>query len=226
MSIGYGNPKIVTDNLIFAVDAANGKSVGDGVYWYNIPDNIGTGVFKNGSPTVEIVGGAKAYRFTSTSQYFESSVLTVQPSEKLTMEAWIYPENEVSSGDRGTIIRMWGGSAAYMSWNKSNQKLSNYWYQRNSEGYHESGAAMQRYQWHHICSVWTGSQLNQFTDGVKSVVSNITGDSPTGTSVEIGMESTGRQFSGGIAVIRIYNSALSDDEVYQNFNASRVRFGV
>jgi len=113
-----------------------------------------------------------------------------------------------------------------MSWNKSNQKLSSYWYDRNSNGYHESGASMQRYQWHHLCSVWTGSQLNQFTDGVKTVVSNITGNSPTGTNVEIGMESIGRQFAGGIAIIRIYNSALTDEEVYQNFNASRARFGV
>ena len=33
----------------------------------------------------------------------------------------------------------------------------------------------------------------------------------TGTGVEIGMESTGRQFAGGIAIFRVYNTALTDD---------------
>jgi len=112
-----------------------------------------------------------------------------------------------------------------MSWNKGNTRLSNYWYNKSPAGYHESGPANTRGQWHHWCSVWTGSELKQWVDGVKYTVTPVTGTSTQNTGINIGRESGGRQFSGGIAVIRVYNNLLSDDQVLQNYNAQKKRFG-
>ena len=39
------------------------------------------------------------------------------------------------------------------------------------------------------------------------------------------MESTGRQFAGGIAIFRVYNTALTDAQVIQNYNAVCGKFG-
>ena len=44
--------------------------------------------------------------------------------------------------------------------------------------------------------------------------------------LQIGNEGGGRQFSGAIAVVRIYNRALNAYEVYENFQAQRGRFGI
>ena len=46
-----------------------------------------------------------------------------------------------------------------------------------------------------------------------------------GQNIEIGMESTGRQFAGGIAIFRVYNTALTDAQVIQNYNAVCSKFG-
>jgi hypothetical protein len=58
------------------------------------------------------------------------------------------------------------------------------------------------------------------------VVRNIMGTSTANTYIQIGNESGGRQFSGAIAVVRIYNRALNGYEVYENFRAQRGRFGI
>jgi hypothetical protein len=52
------------------------------------------------------------------------------------------------------------------------------------------------------------------------------GDATPGQNINIGRENVDRQFSGGIAVVRIYNRALSADEVFQNFTAEKSRFGI
>jgi len=211
------------DGLVLSLDAANYKSVSDTSVWRNTVNQ--RGLSKSGSPTITTLGGATTFRFSASGQYFESTGLDADLTETATVECWIYPENEVTSGDRGTILRINGSSSLYVSWNKSNRKLSNYWYGHTPAGYHETGPAMDRNRWHHICSVWDGSTLHQYTNMNKTTTS-VTGSSGTGTAVEIGMESSGRQFSGGIAVMKIYNRALSEEEVERNFNALRSRFGL
>ena len=41
----------------------------------------------------------------------------------------------------------------------------------------------------------------------------------------IGWEGDGRQFAGGISTIRVYNNALTGEEVLQNYNAQKNRHG-
>ena len=183
----------------------------------------------NDFPISTTLGGAECFRFGTAGggQYFEqASAVHGFSGNTITLEAWIYPMTEATAGDRGCVIRVLGGSNAYLSWNKSNGKLSNYWYAGSPQGYHESGAAMARDQWHHIVGVWDGSELRQWTDGVKTTVTGVTTSATNLTGVEIGEEGVSRQFSGGIAQARIYNRALTDQEVLDNFNATRGIFGV
>lgn len=215
------SPSIVRDGLAFHVDAANSNSVVSNE-WIDLIS--GGTVTKTGTPSLTTLGGATTWRFTATNQFFENSFAKVTPYKELTIEAWIYPETDVSSGDRGTIVKI-HGQGAYMSYNKSTNKLSSYWYGTNPEGYHEFGSAMTRNSsWYHLCSVWAHNNLYQYQN--MTVTSGSVGGENylTGTNVEIGMESTDRQFAGGIAVVRIYNRALAQNEVQQNFNAERKRF--
>ena len=194
-------------------------------FWGNIA-NIPTGSKQTGKPSYETLGGAECYRFTAGGQYFDDSItITRTPSEYLTMEAWIYPENEVVSGDRGTILRVHDANSAYFSWNKSTQQLSTYWYGHNPLGYHELGPAMARNQWHHVCAVWDGTTHYHYIDGVQ-YSTPVTGNAATGNLVEVGMESATRQFSGGISQVRVYDVALTKDQVLQNYQASKGRYGL
>ena len=224
------SPKTATTGLVLYLDAANLMSYkGTGLVWKDLTQN------KNDVTASTTIGltkfkGALGFNFDTTGKYFYSSTFKNSPATDATLEAWIYPAAaEVSAGDRGTIILNNGTSGLYMSWNKSTEKLSNYWYSHPTEGYHENAAASARSAWHHWVSVWNNSTglLYQYTDGVKaSTDASTVGNSPGGSSLNIGQESSDRQFAGGIAIIKIYNFPLSTTQVVQNFNALRGRFGI
>jgi hypothetical protein len=180
-----------------------------------------------GSITKGTFGSAVGWNMNAVGKYFQGSIAT-QADKNITLEAWLYPAAaEVSAGDRGTIIHVSGNGGAYMSWNKDNRYLSNYWYGHSPEGYHETNGPSARGAWHHWCSVWDYQQgyLYQYVDGVVTRAATV-GNQATGGTLNIGRESDGRQFSGGIAIIRIYNRALHPNEVYEHWHAEKGRFGL
>lgn len=230
----HANPDIHTNGLICCLDANDIRSASsNSTNWVNIINDAAN--LRSGTPSLTTISGAKTWEFTSATQYFESNILDAdnQPYLDCTLEAWIYPKEELTTGDRGTVIRVNGVKGLYMSWNKSNRKLSTYWYGHATNGYHETGAAMDRNQWHHIVSVHKhdDDKLYQYTDGVKTTANGTQADSTdyntsrSGNYVEIGAENSGRQFAGGIAVVRIYNQALTDEQVLLNYNAKCGLFG-
>lgn len=226
MSVGY-NPNIVTNGLVFYVDAMNPRSTSNSSAWIDISGS-GTVLTRNGTPSLTTLGGASCYRFTATGQSFTGTFLGIQPTTDCTIETWIYPETEVSAGDRGTLLLLQGSNGVYMSWNKSTLRQSNYWYGHPTEGYWETGAAVSRNTWNSFTAVWNNSAgaIYQFTNNVKTTGTTTQGNAATGNIMIIGQESSDRQFAGGIAFMRVYNRALTDSEVNQNYNAVRGRFGV
>ena len=231
----FTGPNIITDGLIACLDATNLKSAPDASSGWTSMIQPRDSITKTGSPGLNIIEEVRTWEFTATSQHFESSILESdnQPYLNATLEAWIYPKADVSVGDRACIARVMGGKALYMSLNKSNRKLSTYWYSHTTNGYHETGAAMDNDKWHHICSVhnYADDNLYQYTNMVKTTStgtqadSTVYANSSTGPTIEIGMESTARQFAGGIAIFRVYNTALTDAQVIQNYNAVCSKFG-
>jgi hypothetical protein len=182
-----------------------------------------------GSITKATFGSAVGWNFNAVGKRFNGSIAT-QADKNLTIEVWLYPAaSEVISGDRGTVVQIHGNNGAYMSWNKDNRYLSNYWYGHQPEGYHETNGPSARGAWHHWCSVWDFGQgmLYQYVDSVVTRVVT-SGNAATGSTLDIGQETgqTSRQYSGGIAVVRIYNRALHPNEVYEHWHAEKGRFGV
>lgn len=226
-STGVFKTKINRDGLILHLDAGDIDSYpGSGSVWYDL-SGVGQNTTIYGSPSWTTVGSRTAFNLTADGHYMQNSSFTSSPTTEGTLEAWIYPAaSEVTSGDRGTVILITGGSGMYMSWNKSNGYMSNYWYAHSPEGYHESNGPSSRGNWHHWCSVWDNKGLNQWVDGNYAYVRDIVGTSTANTNLIIGREGSSRQFSGGIAIIRIYNRALNNYEVYENFQAQRGRFGI
>jgi len=212
--------KCVTNNLEIYYDADNLVSTQDESQWYDISGN-GRNATKSGSPTLTTLGGAKCWNFTSTGQFFDYNN-SFSNLTACTLEAWIYPaSSEVSVGDRGTIIQ----GNIYMSWNKSNRRLSTYWYSTNNQGYHEPTLQMNREEWYHLITVWTGTQLLQYIDGKLERTVNTTISNGYINRIRIAQESSGRQFAGGIAMVKMYSDALTESEVQTNYNSYRNRFG-
>lgn len=225
-SAGVFKTKIARDGLVCYLDAAHQDSYGgSGTSWTDLSGNS-NGVTIYGSPSWTSVGGRTAFNLTADGHYMSYGSFANSPTTVGTLEAWIYPAaSEITGGDRGTIILLTGGSGMYLSWNKSNTYMSNYWYSHSPEGYHEQ-VYSSRGGWHHWCSVWDNKSVYQYADGVFGVVQGVSGTSSANGTLIIGRESSGRQFSGGIAIIRVYNRALEGAEVWENFQAERQRFGI
>jgi hypothetical protein len=232
MAQNYG-PVIVNSGLVVNLDAADINSYpGSGTVWYNL-GSAGGSVSQGGPymPSWTTLGGVRCFNFNQVGAYFINNNI-FSPAfpvggTNLTIEVWFYPaSSELSVGDRGNLCRANNGPGFYMSWNKSADKMSNYWYGKSNEGYHESGASVSRSAWHNFTAVWTFSILNQFTDNVKTTASTSGTGANTTNGLQIGWEADSRQFSGGIASIRLYDRALTDAEVNQNYIATKTRFGL
>jgi hypothetical protein len=214
----------VTRGVKVFLDADNivSTNAGSGSSWLDISGN-GNHAAKYGGVALGKKNGVTCFVLDVDGKYFSAPTGNITGS--ITLQAWIYPEaTELTVGDRGTI--MMGG--VYLSWNKSNQKISNYWYSKTPEGYFEPTNGSSRSQWHHFCAVWSGSdnKFYQYVDGIKVNEITVTGIGASVTSLNIGRESSSRQFSGGFGMIKIHDVALTQSEVLQDFNTYRKRFGI
>jgi hypothetical protein len=217
------NTNNVQANLI--LDASSERSYsGNGSTWFDLSGN-GHNADIYGTPSFSLLGGAKCFVLDSVGDRFSANVVNNLTTNDLTLEAWIYPQDEISGGDRGAVIQ----GHCYLSWNKSNRRLSNYWYSTNNKGYHEPSTQMDRNRWHHLMSVWNSStgELYQYINGVlENTVTTSTSSGTYYSGLNIGWEGDGRQFSGGISVIKVYNNVVSGEQVLQNYNAQKGRFGL
>ena len=200
----------------------NGNSV-----WKDLSGG-NSNVMASRTPLYTQLAGVNCFRLTSIGQKFSGTLLSSQPTTSATIEVWVYPESEVQGDDRGCMFWLGGGQTIYMSWNKSSAKLSNYWYSHPTEGYHESGETVSRSAWYCFVAVWdySTSTIYQYTNNIMTSVGSVSGNAATGSAIQIGQEGGTRQFAGGIANIKVYNRALSQTEVGQNFNALRGRYGI
>jgi hypothetical protein len=228
-SSGVFTRAIVDEGLILYYDAANYTSYSGGTTWRNIIGG-GSDLTLSNSLTTATVGGKTAMNFDVSGKVAGANgVSATFGTKSATFEVWLYPAaSELTSGDRGTVILVNGGNGQYMSWTKDTGYLSSYWYTHSPEGYHETVGSTTRSTWNHWVSSWDykSGRIFQYKNGLTSGNAATQGDATPGQNITIGRESVDRQFSGGIAIVRIYNRALSAHEVYQNFIAEKNRFGI
>jgi len=65
------------------------------------------------------------------------------------------------------------------------------------------------------------------SSGITSAINTVSHTSTTLDDIKIALDdATIRYFTGNIAIAQLYNIALSADQVSQNFQADRARFGL
>jgi hypothetical protein len=194
--------------------------------WNNLAASHSALTPQNGMTTATF-NGATGWNMNFDGAWLSGTYGGNQPNTKGTFEAWIYAAvSEVTSGDRGTIILLTGSCGEYMSWNKSNQYLSTYWYCSSNNGYHETNGPSPKRAWVHWCSVWDNKsgKLFQYVNGTSVGTAVTTNAGSSGTSLSVGREGSSRQFSGSIAEVRIYSRPLHGHEVIQNYLAGQQKY--
>jgi len=145
-----------------------------------------------------------------------------------TFEAWVYPTNisgvsgdQVVFGTNGLAVRQ----GLHLIFRNTNI------YQGHFSADYTSGTVSAN-QWYHI--VWTYSKNLSGTNGTARIYKNGVLQPNPGTinsfigttEIFLGLWGVNRYFTGRGAQYKIYNRALTDSEVLQNFNAQRARYGI
>ena len=219
----FGSP-IVTDGLVFAVDANNIVSYPkSGTAWYSLTGSI-TNTLING-PTFNLLnGGAIVFDGVDDRTYADSPV---NENNSITLETWIYPTGytNVGSGGGGFLL----SNVSYYFEYASTGVIRSYFAGLNSPGYHNGTINIPLNTWAHVVVVrnQSDSTIKHYVNGnLDNTISGITGNINNGANnLSMGAYSGGGYaFVGKIANGRVYNRALSAAEIQQNYQAEQYRF--
>ena len=223
----YGGPDIITDGLVFAIDAGSGRSYpGSGTV---ATDLVGSsnGTLTNGVGFSSSNGGY--WDFDGTDDYIGVDNLGLSSH---TIEGWIKSDNASQGGGGFSTIKSVignydGGSSKYtyigfiptLTWRIDDGSIS-----------HQTVAGAGTISvdtWYHVALTYNASNgvtvgyLNGVQQGTINFTSNITFNS---IPFNLCKSQAGVYFDGSVALSRCYNRALTAAEVLQNYNAQKNRF--
>jgi hypothetical protein len=214
----YYQGNIVRDNLLFMFDAGNLVSYGgDGTTTYSLINST-TGTLNNGVGFNSANGGY--FTFDGTDDNI--NIATVGGySNQLTCESWF---RTTSSATWKNMICGPGGDIIYTV----NGNKINFGSQGSNPIPHDnlSNTIVNTGAWFHACVTYNGATVNIYINGVLDATYSETGSQTPG-NLRIGSNEAGNSefFSGDLPIVRLYNRALTQAEVIQNFNAQKARFG-
>ena len=226
MAFNY-SPKIVTDGLVFAVDAANKKSYpGSGTTWTDLAgNNIGT---LTNSPTFDSGNGGNLV-FDGTDDYtqFNQSISLTEA----TFIAWIKRSGQQNSWAGILFSRGGGGDTTGLGYRSNTNQIGYHWNNSSATYSWASGLTPPDGEWCmvvlSVSSTATTAYLCQ-ESGITSATKTRSHPSTTLGNLVIGRDphSGGRSMSGNCAIGQIYNRPLSPSEILQNYNALKSRFSL
>jgi len=150
-------------------------------------------------------------------------VSALQISGAITVEWWIYPTPPHLNGNGGLIVNLSGyGNSRFLVGDNGQLKAQTAHITGSGTLYHQTYATNNA--WNHVVWRFDGSVQHWFLNGVKSTSSLTTGLLKTGTTAMcIGwgyVTHSYYHFKGKIDGVRMFNSALTDDQITTLYNES------
>ena len=218
---------IVTTGLVMYLDAGNALSYTSGSTTWKDMTSYGMVFNLNNAPAYTTNNGGVLNFVPSSSQWAQS---TTAPGfgllSNFTIEVWIYP-NGTSSGPSPTILTqsyVGGDNINYALQTTTNNTISISMF--NGGWQAGSGYTLTSNNWYHVVGTYNGSYLNLYVNGIL-VKTDANSSVATYSARPINLMKRWDQtdyFGGGASIIRMYNSALSSDQINQNFYAEKARF--
>jgi len=230
-------PNIVTDGLVFAVDAANPSSYpGSGTTWKDQTVNQNDGTLING-PTFDSGNGGSIV-FDGLNDYVDFD--DILDLSVLSVNMWI--NCDVYNSGRQFLFGKWKNNhrAYALVLNQTGESAGSISSQISIDGGFsnvglatDSGVIDANDTWFNVGFTHDGTTLKTYVNGVLGATDTIGGAYTLGTGhVAVGTilfsndTSPLDPFNGQIANTQVYNRALSATEVAQNYNALKGRFGL
>lgn len=226
---GGGGENIVTDGLIFRVDAGDTASYGGtGTTWTDVI-NGNNGTILNGTAYNSAQGGY--FEFDGVDDQVDFGQPAILESFPMSIDVWFYSSNKgdgiITKGQTRSNpnLRDWDitGTGTHLGWFISKGSGA---YPVNIKDTYPS-----LNNWHHLSVSWDGTTgtngAKMYLDGAlfKEGTSNNTLYS-TAHNIFAGGNRSGYYLDGRISMIKMYNKVLSAAEALQNFDASKARYGL
>jgi len=219
----FVGPNIVTDGLILKLDAGSKKSYpGSGTTWSDLSGNGNDGTLTNGPSFGTDNGGVIS--FDGSNDRVECP--NVNPTF-LTLEFWfkwtnlndawlISNQTGYGNNNNGYLFRI--DFPSYSCYFRAGYDI----------GYVQCTSSITLNEWYHFTSTVNTTATKMYRNGILvSTTSGATIDYTGVTGLTIGSDRAGVvRTAGDMSNIRVYNRALSAEEVLQNYNATKSRFGV
>jgi hypothetical protein len=228
------SPKIITDGLVLALDAANQKSYpGSGVVWNDLISSI-AGNFNSG-PTFSS-NNSGYLSFDGTDDWVTLDIATTSVDIK-TISFW-YKRTFTTNAGVGYLISNQGTGETQkgIAREENNNTANRFYYYNGSQIVYITTNTVginvtinQSLDWQNLTFI-----ENKLTNTLSVYRNGQFVQDITVTNMGINIKTIGKGFTGGglhpmtgnIAQLLVYNRALSSTEILQNYNTTKSRFGL
>ena len=220
---GVNRPYVIRNGLILYLDAGNTSSYpGSGTVWTDLSVSGFNGTLTNG-PTFNSANGGSIV-FDGTNDFVQcSGSPTVSEA---TFIVWV--KRNGTQGNYAGLLFSRGTDSSGFSFGLTNQ-LGYTWNNDPLTYNWASGLTVPNAAWAMCTLVVTSSNatvyLHQASGLTSAVNTNVHGSSIL-DDIQIAYDSFWTHFNGDIAQALLYNRALSAQEIAQNFNVTRRRYGI
>jgi hypothetical protein len=224
------SPLITTDGLMVYLDAANTRSYpGTGNTWYDLKGNRNFNLINNPPFIANSAGGSIGFTAANSHNATANSLPLLTT---WTVEVWIF-HTGLSTGTYPAIIcERYNNTTLNFALFSPNYSVSNFQLQT---GYYTSNNwfwtneyAIAQNNWYHAVGTYDGSNVKLY---VNSVLQLTTASTTAPTKSDLGIYLMRRWdspdfYGGSLNTVKIYNRALTSQEIVQNYNATKKRYGL
>jgi len=222
----HHGPRLVTDSLLLALDAANARSYTfGGTTWADLSGNGNSGSLINGP----------AYNNTNIGSIFFNGINSYVNTKNtttldFTLECWISTNTSSLAGTQAhqgnPLLSAYSGSSTNsFVLSVLNNKAA--FFTGNADSSITGSSLINTGEWAHIVAIRNGTTgtktlyVNGVLEATGTASTNILNAYP---NINIGGNIVDKFFKGNIANIKTYSRVLSVDEISQNYNALYPRF--
>ena len=225
---------LVDSNLKVWLDAGQSISyIGTGTNWQNLNTAVANATLYN-SPTFRSTDSGGILNFDRNNFEF-AEIPFLGDFLNWTVETWVKVTTSLTgqitsivAGQFDLVNRLnfsIGTNRAPTSYNLCAGFYDGVWH-------NTTGFAPTLNTWYQLVGTYDGTVINFYVNGLLNSFLNYTGTSYSGGTIRIARRWDGTAidnvnfFSGDVSIVKIYDRTLSSDEVMQNFNSAKRRFGI
>lgn len=236
--IGNTPIPVANSGLQLYLDANNATSYsGSGTTWYDLSGN-GNDVAMQNSGDITYTSSGGGYFSTGATGYFNKTGATNVPTGNTpyTVSAWVQFPTGWPGGSNGHVIAQIGSAPTYDNLNSFSATADGYlsvgWFNQPSETpalvSNSWTPSSPTTNWMNVVSEWDGSTRKIWYNGVLQATDSVGTELANNSDILIGLDfpGFGNYLVGNIGQVLIYNRALTQSELVQNFNSVRTRYGI